>query len=50
MSDFSNSDGFVDISGDGGLMKKIIKEGTGEIPPSGVDIDCDYTGTLEGGF
>jgi len=49
MSDFSNSDGFVDISGDGGLMKKIIKEGTGEIPPSGVDIDCDYTGTLEDG-
>ena len=42
-------DGFVDVSGDGGLLKKITKEGSGEVPQSGYEIDCDYTGTLEDG-
>jgi|MDTB01.1.fsa_nt_gb peptidylprolyl isomerase len=45
----SFEDGFVDISGDGGLLKKITKEGAGEVPQQGFEIDCDYTGTLEDG-
>lgn len=40
---------FVDISGDGGLLKKIIKEGTGELPPKGYEIRAHYTGTLDDG-
>ena len=43
------ADGFVDISGDGGLMKKVILEGTGAIPTNGSSIDCHYTGTFEDG-
>ena len=47
MSSFE--DGFVDISGDGGLLKKITKEGSGQVPEKGHEVDCDYTGTLEDG-
>ena len=44
-----DDEGFIDISGDGGLLKKITKEGTGEVPQQGFEIDCDYTRTLEDG-
>lgn len=44
-----DSEGFEDISGDGGLLKKITKEGTGDVPQQGYEVDCDYTGTLDDG-
>ena len=38
---------YIDITGDGGIMKKITKEGTGEqCPASGVEVHAHYTGTL----
>jgi len=42
-------EGFVDISEekDGGLLKKILVEGTGDDkPPSGADVSVHYVGTL----
>lgn len=59
MSDFSNAnettapvvndDGFIDISGDGGLLKKILAEGSGGSPEEGNMVKAHYTGTLEDG-
>ena len=40
---------YVDLSGDGGILKKIIQEGTGNCPNSGDEIRAHYTGTLEDG-
>jgi len=41
---------FVDISGDGGILKKVLKEGDGEnFPPRGNTVLAHYTGTLEDG-
>jgi len=48
MSEF-NLEGYIDISGDGGLMKKIITEGTGESPKPGNQVTAHYTGTLDDG-
>lgn len=42
----SDAVGFVDISGDGGLLKKIIVEGAGECPKTGDEVTAHYTGTL----
>lgn len=40
-------DGFEDISGDGGILKKIIQAGDGEnFPPKGYKVQAHYTGTL----
>jgi FK506-binding protein 4/5 len=37
----------IDLTGDGGVLKTIITEGTGtETPPSGSDVTVHYTGTL----
>jgi peptidylprolyl isomerase len=36
----------VDISGDGGVLKEILREGTGETPPQGVTAKVQYVGTL----
>lgn len=44
-----DEEGFEDISGDGGLLKKITKEGTGAVPQQGYEVECDYTGTLDDG-
>jgi hypothetical protein len=44
-----DADGFVDISGDGGLLKKITKEGSGESPSPGDEVKAHYTGTLDDG-
>lgn len=50
MSTFDISgDGFIDISGDGGLLKKVTQEGTGECPKAFDEIEAHYTGTLDDG-
>uniref|UniRef100_M4BH31 peptidylprolyl isomerase n=1 Tax=Hyaloperonospora arabidopsidis (strain Emoy2) TaxID=559515 RepID=M4BH31_HYAAE len=36
----------VDLSGDGGVLKEIYQEGSGECPPAGDEIRAHYTGTL----
>ena len=28
----------IDLSGDGGVLKEILQEGTGEVPPNGYEI------------
>ena len=45
----STSAEFIDISGDGGLLKKITCEGTGECPSNGDEVSAHYTGTLLNG-
>ena len=43
-------EGFVDVTGDGGILKKIIQEGVGEeTPQPGNEVRAHYTGTLEDG-
>jgi peptidylprolyl isomerase len=41
--------GFEDISGDGGLLKKIIQEGDGDFPNAGDEVEAHYVGTLDDG-
>lgn len=36
----------MDISGDGGLLKEIITEGTGSLPAEGDEVEVHYRGTL----
>lgn len=48
MAEFDTT-GFVDISGDGGLLKKITQEGTGECPKAYDEVEAHYTGTLDDG-
>jgi len=42
---------WIDLSGDGGVLKKIIENGEadGETPPNGDEVSAHYTGTLEDG-
>lgn len=40
---------FVDLSGDGGLLKKILAEGDGDFPQNGDEVEAHYTGTLDDG-
>ena len=48
MSELSSD--FVDVSGDGGILKKITREGRGdETPQPGNEVRAHYTGTLEDG-
>ena len=49
MADFADSSGFVDITGDGGILKKIITEGSGDSPATGDEVVSHYTGTLADG-
>jgi len=42
-------EGFVDISGDGGILKKLIKEGSGDVPPKGSNVQVHYVGTFTDG-
>ena len=48
MSSFDATD-YVDVSGDGGLFKKILAEGSGEYPNVGDEVEAHYTGTLDDG-
>jgi len=49
MADFNDSD-FVDITADGGLQKKVTKEGEGDATPQpGDEVRAHYTGTLDDG-
>eukprot|EP01038_Epipyxis_sp_PR26KG_P011382 gene11382-15258_t len=48
MSEFDATD-FVDISGDGGILKKIIQEGEGDSPAPLDEVEAHYTGTLDDG-
>lgn len=48
MSSF-DTDGYVDILGNGGILKKIYQEGTGECPSPGDEVEAHYTGTLDDG-
>ena len=38
---------YIDLSGDGGILKKITQEGSGDFPNPGDEIRAHYTGTLE---
>ena len=40
-------EGFIDVSGDGGLLKKVLEKGRGpEFPNPGYEVSAHYTGTL----
>ena len=43
--------GFIDVSGnkDGGILKKVLKEGDGNLCPEGVVAIVHYTGKLTNG-
>lgn len=46
----ASTDGQIDLSGDGGVLKKILQEGTSdETPSSGCKVSLHYTGTLTDG-
>eukprot|EP00605_Chrysophyceae_sp_TOSAG23-4_P000489 GSChrysophyteH1.ASY1.ANO1.548.1 assembled CDS len=47
MTDFAGD--FIDVSGDGGILKKIITEGSGDFPEVGMEVKAHYTGTLQDG-
>lgn len=49
MSSTADTVDFIDISGDGGLLKKIIAEGKGDCPQKGDEVTAHYTGTLLNG-
>lgn len=48
MSTFS-TEGYVDILGNGGILKKVYQEGAGECPSPGDEVEAHYTGTLDDG-
>jgi|EP01033_Poteriospumella_lacustris_P002230 peptidylprolyl isomerase len=41
--------GYIDISGDGGLLKKVLAEGSGDSPQPGDEVEAHYVGTLDDG-
>lgn len=46
----NDMDGFIDVSGDQGILKKVLQEGKGEDSPAvGDEVRAHYTGTLEDG-
>jgi FKBP-type peptidyl-prolyl cis-trans isomerase len=40
---------WLDLSGDGGLMKRVLSEGNGVGPKQGDEVEAHYHGTLEDG-
>jgi len=45
----AESTGAIDISGDGGVLKQILREGTGPLPPQKSNVRVHYVGTLDNG-
>lgn len=46
----ADDEGWVDLTDDGGLRKKILQEGSGPVcPASDVGVEVHYTGTLTDG-
>jgi peptidylprolyl isomerase len=39
----------VDLSGDGGVLKSVLRQGAGDTPPKGYEVHAYYTGILEDG-
>ena len=48
MSEF-NTEGYEDIVGNGGILKKIYQTGEGDTPQPGDEVQAHYTGTLDDG-
>ena len=48
MSAFDETD-YVDVSGDKGILKKILAEGTGDYPNANDEVQAHYIGTLDDG-
>jgi peptidylprolyl isomerase len=44
-----NTDGYEDVSGNGGILKKIYQTGEGDMPQPGDEVQAHYTGTLDDG-
>lgn len=40
---------WIDVCGDGGLLKKVVKEGLGDFPEKGSEVEVHYIGTLADG-
>eukprot|EP01068_Selenidium_serpulae_P006440 Selendium_serpulae@DN4387_c0_g1_i2.p1 len=38
-----------DVSGDGGVLKEIVTEGHGDMPPTDYEVEVHYTGKLKNG-
>ena len=36
----------VPLTADGGIMKEVLREGSGDMPPAGANVKAHYTGTL----
>ena len=49
MSKRATKDGEIEVTADGGIIKKILSEGTGEIIPANVVAKVHYTGRLQNG-
>jgi len=45
----NEEESFIKLSEDGGILKKILKEGSGETPPNGAKVQVHYVGKLENG-
>lgn len=43
------ADATVDLSGDGGVTKKVLRAGTGKAAPNGVEVRVHYVGTFPPG-
>ena len=46
MTEFAD---YLDVSGDGGCLKKVLSEGSGSFPMAGQEVIAHYTGTLDDG-
>ena len=50
MDEEEKADGTINVTSDGGIVKKIITQGTGwEKPKKGAEVTVHYVGTLEDG-
>eukprot|EP00492_Amphilonche_elongata_P004141 TRINITY_DN4527_c0_g1_i1.p1 TRINITY_DN4527_c0_g1~~TRINITY_DN4527_c0_g1_i1.p1 ORF type:complete len:128 (-),score=32.41 TRINITY_DN4527_c0_g1_i1:56-439(-) len=49
MAEAAKTDEWEDLTGDGGILKKILVEGTGLTPEDGSNVTVHYVGTLTDG-